>query len=244
MDEYSRFSDYVSSQLGTYVYRLIDPRTGETFYVGKGQGNRVFAHAAGKLDDVVDEPSEKLRWIREIIDAGFKVAHVIHRHGLDDATALEVEAALMDAYPGITNIQGGYGSAIRGVMHATEVIRLYEAKEAEFAHNIILINVNKSAGTRDLLDAVRYAWKISIPRAQKAQFVFAVQQGIIRGVYVADEWLPATEANLPGFPRVEPSRVGFRGREAPQEIKDRYLYKRVPDRYRKKGARSAIRYVP
>jgi uncharacterized protein len=117
----------------------------------------------------------------------------------------------------ITNIQGGYGSAIRGVMHATEVIRLYEAKEAEFAHNIILINVNKSAGTRDLLDAVRYAWKILIPRAQKAQFVFAVQQGIIRGVYVADEWLPATEAKFPGFPRVEPSKVGFRGREAPQD---------------------------
>ena len=34
----------VASWLKTYVYRLIDPRTGETFYVGKGQGNRVFSH--------------------------------------------------------------------------------------------------------------------------------------------------------------------------------------------------------
>lgn len=27
-----------------YVYRLIDPRTYETFYVGKGCGDRVFQH--------------------------------------------------------------------------------------------------------------------------------------------------------------------------------------------------------
>ena len=31
-------------QLQYYVYRLIDPRTGQTFYVGKGKGNRLYAH--------------------------------------------------------------------------------------------------------------------------------------------------------------------------------------------------------
>jgi uncharacterized protein len=38
------FPPEVAARLGTYVYRLIDPRSGETFYVGKGRGNRVFAH--------------------------------------------------------------------------------------------------------------------------------------------------------------------------------------------------------
>ena len=38
------FPPEVSAELKTYVYRLIDPRNGETFYVGKGRGNRVFAH--------------------------------------------------------------------------------------------------------------------------------------------------------------------------------------------------------
>jgi hypothetical protein len=38
------FPTEVSRRLKTYVYRLINPRNGETFYVGKGQGNRVFAH--------------------------------------------------------------------------------------------------------------------------------------------------------------------------------------------------------
>ena len=30
--------------LGRYVYRLIDPRNGETFYVGQGRDDRVFQH--------------------------------------------------------------------------------------------------------------------------------------------------------------------------------------------------------
>jgi len=31
-------------KLKTHVYRLVDPRNGETFYIGKGRGDRVFAH--------------------------------------------------------------------------------------------------------------------------------------------------------------------------------------------------------
>lgn len=39
-------SPYVAEQLGWYVYLLRDPRDAEVFYVGKGRGNRVFAHQA------------------------------------------------------------------------------------------------------------------------------------------------------------------------------------------------------
>ena len=47
-----KFTEDMSRNLGHYVYRLIDPRNGRTFYIGKGQGNRVFAHvlAADKLE--------------------------------------------------------------------------------------------------------------------------------------------------------------------------------------------------
>ena len=39
---------------------------------------------------------------------------------MDDATAFEVESALIDAYPGLTNIAGGYGISDVGAMHALE----------------------------------------------------------------------------------------------------------------------------
>lgn len=39
-----KFPVEVHDQLEYYVYRF-DPRSGQTFYVGKGKGDRVFAHA-------------------------------------------------------------------------------------------------------------------------------------------------------------------------------------------------------
>ena len=44
------FPKEIFPKLKYYVYRLIDPRNGETFYVGKGKGDRVFAHANGEID--------------------------------------------------------------------------------------------------------------------------------------------------------------------------------------------------
>jgi hypothetical protein len=35
----------VVEKLAFYVYRLVDPRTRNTFYVGKAKGSRVFDHA-------------------------------------------------------------------------------------------------------------------------------------------------------------------------------------------------------
>jgi hypothetical protein len=112
--ESDSFPAGVAERLKTYVYRLIDPRNGETFYIGKGRGDRVFAHIREQVE--ADDPSNKLKRIREIHLAGFEVAHVVHRHGMDDKTAFEVEAALIDAYPGLTNIVGGAGSNDFGVM--------------------------------------------------------------------------------------------------------------------------------
>jgi len=48
----TEFSSEVIKKLAYYVYRLIDPRNGETFYVGKGKGNRVFHHVKGVLDEI------------------------------------------------------------------------------------------------------------------------------------------------------------------------------------------------
>ena len=44
------FTTDVIEKIGYYVYRLIDPRNGNTFYIGKGKGNRIFQHVKGAID--------------------------------------------------------------------------------------------------------------------------------------------------------------------------------------------------
>jgi len=234
------FPPGVAEKLKTYVYRLIDPRNGETFYIGKGKGDRVFAHVRANID--TDDPGDKLKRICEIRAAGFDVAHVIHRHGLDDRTAFEVEAALIDAYPGLTNAVIGAGSNDFGVMHAQEIVSRYQAEPATFQHRAILINVNRSASETSLYDATRYAWKISQKKAERAEIVLAICHGLIVAVFVADRWLPATAENFPSR-ESSPGRFGFIGHEAPDTISGLYIRKRIPDEYRKQGAANPIKYT-
>jgi len=240
----NHFSPTVSERLQHYVYRLIDPRTGETFYVGRGSGNRVFAHVNDELKAEADELSDKLRIIREIRVAGFDVAHVIHRHGLTEDQAVEVEAALIDAYPAATNEVGGEESDERGLMHSRQIIEQYEAPEAVIKHKAVLITVNRTVTEREsVYAAVRYAWKLDPARAQQAEVVLALKQGMVVGVYIAERWMPATVQNFPGTLEDRPKRWGFLGHEAPAEIRDQYIRHRLPDSLRRRGAANPVRYV-
>lgn len=197
-------------------------------------------HRNAHLDG--DELDNKIKRIREIRLAGFEVGHVIHRHGMDEKTAFEVEAALIDAYPGLTNVAGGAGSTDYRAIHAREIIRRYSAEPAVFKHKTLLISVNRSVAETSLYEATRYAWKISRSKAKQADVILAAVQGLIVGAFVAHDWLEATAANFPGCIDV-PGRLGLVGREAPDEIKRLYVHKRVPDKYRKRGAANPIKYI-
>ena len=237
------FPPDVVRELRTYVYRLIDPRNGETFYVGRGRGNRVFEHVRVEQNLEGDPVDNKLKRIRQIRNAGFEVAHIIHRQGMDEHAAVEVEGALIDAYPGLTNVAGGAGNSDRGVAHAHEVVRRYAAEPAVFRHRALLITVNRTAAERSLYDATRFSWKLNKARAKQADVILATVQGMIVGAFVADEWLESTPENFATFEDASPGRWGFRGHEAPPEFQKLYVGKRVPDEYRKRGSANPIKYT-
>lgn len=241
------FRPGVVEHLKYYVYRLIDPRDGQTFYVGKGKDNRIFSHIYDEqVSQESDISSDKIQRIRDIKASGLDVLHVIHRHALDEQTAFEVEGALIDAYLGLSNIQNGSGNSENGVMHVHEINQKYAAEEAQINHKVLLISINKSIKLQSIYDAVRFAWKVNKSRAEEAEIILAVAHGIIRGAYINATWLEATESNFPDHivQESDAKRWGFRADEAPIEIRNLYVGKKIPSQYeRKKGEMSPVKYT-
>ena len=238
------FSPEVVEALRCYVYRLIDPRNGETFYVGRGQGDRVFDHVRGAVNDTDQNVADpKLERIREIRASGMDVAHIIHRHGMSESAAKEVEAALIDAYPGLVNRVAGSDSKDRGTRHVNEIVLEYSAEEFVVEEQLILISIGQLWKERGVYGAVRGVWKLRMERAKRYKLVLAHVRGVVRGAYRPKKWLKATAANFPLDGGRLPEPIGFEGIEADQELWDRYVGKRVPVEYRKRGAQTPSRYL-
>ncbi len=240
------FSSEVMEQLQYYVYRLIDPRNGQTFYVGKGKGNRVFAHVNDALktyngesyeDNEEDDVSAKIQQIRDIRNAGLEVIHVIQRYGLTEKEAFEVESALIDAYGELTNIQSGHASE-RGVNNAEVLQRelsYEEYEEPDLKYIIIKINDRVlQERNNDVYETVRSAWKVNLSKIKDYKYCLAVLNGIVKNVYMIDEWQPDH--------RGREGRYEFTGKEAPENIRLLFINKRIPEKYRKKGMASPVLY--
>lgn len=241
------FSDEVAGRLKWYVYRLIDPRNGETFYVGKGRGNRLFEHAKGALalDNDEDAGDLKVQRIKAITAAGLEVAHLIHRHGLEEKVAYQVEAALIDAYPGLANRVSGHGAGDYGVRHVREIIADYAAEPFVVTEPLILISIPRSYENevRNIYDAVRGCWRINPDKAAKFNLVLAHRRGIVLGAFRPTKWVSATKTNFPWLEEDIPGRFGFEGTPAETAAVARYVGTRVPEAYRAKGAANPVRFI-
>jgi hypothetical protein len=72
-----------------YVYDLVDPRNGQTFYVGKGKGSRRFQHVKEALRGA---HNRKCDMIRSIIADGLEHEPRIISHHVCEQEALDAEA--------------------------------------------------------------------------------------------------------------------------------------------------------
>lgn len=246
------FSEEVIAKLKHYVYRLVDPRNGQTFYVGEGYGNRVFQHANAidmsfysnsevntsqdKQTSENDDPA-KIRKIVEIKSKGLNVIHIIQRWGMDSKTAFEVESAFIDYFglEHLTNKIKGHDED-RGMRWTDELEEQFTAKtfeENESCPKYILIKINdyniaKNGGIENngIYKAVRWCWKIRPNRANKYPYVLAVRYGIVVGVY---------KINENGWKKIDNSeRAYFDGEEASEEIKKIFINKKIPERFRRR----------
>ena len=237
------FPAHVQEKLKYYVYRLIDPRNGSTFYIGKGKGNRVFSHAALATNSPDFKKGEIpcTDRIREIRSVNLEPTHIIHRHGMSEREAFEVEAALIDAFDGrLTNVAMGYGSQDRGPAHVQQLIEDYGVEVIEFKprDKIMVIKIKLETQCQfGTYQAVRASWKVKLSKAQQAKVILAAVNGICRGVYVECKWCESK-----GHPGPSP-RYEFDGTVAPEDIADKYLGKRLPNKMTQKGAANPIFYT-
>lgn len=218
-----------------YVYRLIDPRTLQTFYVGKGTGNRAEQHAKHVKQLIAngDDPvSMKEQQIADIIAAGKEVIVMIHRRGLTEKEAFEVEAALIDAYPGLTNVQGGYGID-RGMILLQDIPSTQPYAEPAEGYVIIKVRPSSVQQCGSLYYAVHEAWKVGFNKIKNIKYVVAAVSGVVREVYEVNNWY-----KMPN----DPQRVGFNGAPTAKPNMTALKGKLLPSYYTKKGASNPVLY--
>ncbi len=202
------FKQSVIESLGYYVYCLLDPRDKKIFYIGKGNGNRVFQHAKAALTE--DTENLKLDTIRNILDSGYNIEHYIIRHNLTEETAYTVESTLIDflSYPKfnkeliLTNIQAGHHMWDEGIKSIKEINLTYDCEKIVVNENdrLLLVSLNKSfdqtksKGTYvrpNLYEATRKYWKIDNRWLYKIQYILGIYKNIVRIVIKPDkdEWV-------------------------------------------------------
>ena len=237
------FDPITTQQLKFYVYVLIDPRSNEPIYIGKGKDNRVFEHVKAAIKS--EKASDKLDKIREIIGSGLKVKHIVVRHGLTEDESFKIESSLIDFMnyfsSSLTNEVFGHDTFQFGMKTANEIMATYNAKPLQkLLHNVIIININKTyeraKGGVSIYEATHESWVISEKRQKQLEYALSEYRGIIVGVYKINEWYPvATEENK------VTKRWGFHGEEAPADIKKIYINKSVKHA-KKRGAANPIKY--
>ena len=157
MDDHPKaFSNAATEALQNYVYMLTLPEMGRSFYIGKGQGNRIFTHvleAAAAFregatlptaqDLVADEPlraesdddeqSLKIQTLMSILAMRQMPGMYILREGMDKADeALRVEGACIDLVQYL--FDRGLVAGLRNVQAGHGAATFRSVQDVEAAH--------------------------------------------------------------------------------------------------------------
>jgi hypothetical protein len=119
-----------------YVYRLIDPRDGSTFYIGKGTGKRAWSHEIeARAGRVVNRT--KHNKIMAILGASLSVGVEIVANFNDERLAFAHEWDLIQNLVGLTNIVGRRDEGSEPPPTPDEIIRArIEARRQQSLRNI------------------------------------------------------------------------------------------------------------
>lgn len=143
----------------SYVYMLIDPRSNQPFYVGKGRGNRCRFH----LDEAkyyTKRKSLKLNKIRKLFLLGMEPTIVKVEENVTDAQAIDLEvlliAELRDIGIPLTNMTDG-GDGAQGYRHPEEykqrMRELFAGRVVTEEHRLKMCKPKSEAGRENMRKA-------------------------------------------------------------------------------------------
>ena len=227
------FSQNVIARLKHYVYILVDPRTDEIFYVGKGSSDRVFDH-----EKTIDN-SEKGKRLQEIHENGLEAKKYIVHAGLTEEEAFAAETAIYN----ICNSANLFHSVEltnelvphNVLMPCCEVEEIEKSissvpldkKDFSQEDRIMLVNIKTTSIATCISDESyhEYIRKMATvyKESDKPKHILSVVRGIVVGAYVVQGW--EEEKYEVKFSKIVRERIKYTPIEIVRDLKLEEKYK-------------------
>jgi predicted type IV restriction endonuclease len=117
----------------------------------------------------------------------------------------------------------------------------------EFNERCIIIKIQQKRvlqNNGDIYKTVRSCWRNSISKAEQADYVLAVIEGIVKEVYKPTEWYYPNDECISCDSENKPcGRIAFHGNLANNDVRNNYINKYIPNEYRKPGMASPVLFT-
>ena len=172
------FDSKAQEYLGYYVYALFDSANSKIpFYIGKGRGNRVFAHASGADIDLNEDEVLSPNLVNYMMPDTLK----------NQISGQGVAEGIYDADELATSL---------GAQQLQSELPLLVIKiERKWGEFIQKYGSSSAIPPEEIYDATKGNWRLSTSRASRAVCVLSVARGLVRAVFVPTGWADAGYEN-------------------------------------------------
>ncbi len=234
-------SSSAPNPLGYYVYRFIDPRNGESFYVGfSDRASFDVTDLISDVHSVADYYALEARK-QAINAAGEKIQVIVHRHGLSSKVAVELRAALMDVFLTASQRLPAIPVDWRGAGSVAAVRRRLEPPIDSFSEKTLLVRVSPYLSKGSFESQIRQPRRMDLVKSSQAKLILALVEDVIVEVFLQEAVSFMANPKL-SDPETTASVHALHVRPAPADLASEFAGKRVAARFVPPSGLRSVRY--